>query len=54
MSKNKADTMASNFQGAPDAKKPCKGILKTSSSFDKHSLAKWILLNLSDDVIILY
>lgn len=31
--------MACNYQGAPDAKKPCKGILKTSSSFDKHSLA---------------
>ncbi|XP_055378776.1 protein phosphatase inhibitor 2 [Condylostylus longicornis] len=25
------------MQGSPDAKKPCKGILKTSSSFDKHS-----------------
>jgi len=31
--------MACNIQGtgSPDAKKPCKGILKTSSSFDKHS-----------------
>ncbi|CAD7081900.1 unnamed protein product [Hermetia illucens] len=27
------------MQGSPDAKKPCKGILKTSSSFDKHSAA---------------
>ncbi|XP_055843846.1 protein phosphatase inhibitor 2 [Episyrphus balteatus] len=25
------------MQGSPDAKKPCKGILKTSSSFDRHS-----------------
>ena len=36
--KNEAE-MACNIQGtgSPDAKKPCKGILKTSSSFDKHS-----------------
>lgn len=29
--------MSFNVQGSPDAKKPCKGILKTSSSFDRHS-----------------
>uniref|UniRef100_T1GGU6 Protein phosphatase inhibitor 2 n=1 Tax=Megaselia scalaris TaxID=36166 RepID=T1GGU6_MEGSC len=27
------------MDGSPEAKKPCKGILKTSSSFDRHSLA---------------
>ncbi|XP_055609370.1 protein phosphatase inhibitor 2 [Uranotaenia lowii] len=29
----------SNNSDSPDAKKPCKGILKSSSSFDKHSAA---------------
>ncbi|KAL5289783.1 PPP1R2 family protein [Megaselia abdita] len=27
------------MDGSPEAKKTCKGILKTSSSFDRHSLA---------------
>jgi protein phosphatase inhibitor 2 len=31
--------MASSTGGPPDSKKPCKGILKPSSSFDKHSIA---------------
>lgn len=29
-----------NVQESPEAKKPCKGILKTSSSFDKHSVSQ--------------
>ncbi|XP_055315461.1 protein phosphatase inhibitor 2 [Sitodiplosis mosellana] len=35
--------MDCNVQGSPEkhqAKKPCKGILKTSSSFDKHSVSQ--------------
>lgn len=41
MHKSKPDSpasssdMASNYAEAPDAKKPCKGILKSSSSFDR-------------------
>ncbi|KAG4066217.1 hypothetical protein HA402_000441 [Bradysia odoriphaga] len=31
--------MASSTGGPPDSKKPCKGILKPSSSFDKHTVA---------------
>ncbi|KAJ6633650.1 Protein phosphatase inhibitor 2 [Pseudolycoriella hygida] len=31
--------MASSTGGPPDSKKPCKGILKPSSSFDKHTTA---------------
>lgn len=34
--------MASNYD-VSDAKKPCKGILKTSSSFDRPSLMKYII-----------
>lgn len=34
--------MDCNVQGSPEAKKPCKGILKTSSSFDKHSVSQWV------------
>lgn len=33
-------TMDCNVQESPEAKKPCKGILKTSSSFDKHSVSQ--------------
>lgn len=31
--------MASSTGGPPDSKKPCKGILKPSTSFDKHTVA---------------
>uniref|UniRef100_A0A1L8DKP7 Protein phosphatase inhibitor 2 n=1 Tax=Nyssomyia neivai TaxID=330878 RepID=A0A1L8DKP7_9DIPT len=31
--------MSCNSSGESEPKKPCKGILKTSSSFDKHSVA---------------
>lgn len=34
--------MACNVQGSPDAKKPCKGILKTSKSFDKHASSGYV------------
>lgn len=37
--------MDCNVQGSPEAKKPCKGILKTSSSFDKHSVSQWVSNN---------
>lgn len=36
----RADQMDCNVQESPEPKKPCKGILKTSSSFDKHSVSQ--------------
>lgn len=40
------DQMDCNVQESPEPKKPCKGILKTSSSFDKHSVSQWVRLPL--------